>query len=134
MTHINRLYGILTNGDTSQRNTNGNRYTLSPTCKQIVEALIPPSISKAGARGLAEIYIRLCQADEEASALLSRVDPTNTYNITSFSEAFNDNLSLADIVLRIKLIGLPNEENSFLPVDYIVNALKHLLGSLDATD
>ena len=132
MTILNRLYGILTNGDNSVRKTTGTRSGLPPLGKKIVSALVPDTLSDAGIRALAEIYIRLCQTSPELIELLQEKDPINSYSHHTFSENFSDSVELQTIVDRVRRIGLPEEENSFLPLDYIVNALRQLLNSLDA--
>ena len=131
MTPLNRLYGILTDGDNEVRKTTATRDNLSQPAQKIAEALFPGTISDAGIRALAEIYIRIGQTDQEFVALLSEKDPINSYNLHSFDESFEDTIDINDIVLAIRHIGLPAEENSFLPIDYIINALKQLLKALD---
>ncbi len=128
---INILYGVLTDGDNTIRKTTADRQSLSDTGKKIVSALIPTETSKTGTRALTELYIRLCYSDPAISRMIQTKDPLNTYPIWSCYEAFNDSVDIEKIVDNIRKIGLADEENSFLPVDYILNAMRKLVESLN---
>lgn len=132
MTLLNRLYGILTDGDNAVRKTTVNRSGLTNLGEAIVKAILPlEDLSANGRRALAELYIRLCQTSPEVATRLEHVDPLNSYKLHSFTESFEDALDISTIVKAIRKLGLPDEENSFLPFDYILNALNQLLKTLE---
>lgn len=131
---VNKLYGILVNGDvgtTDNRQSSTSRATLSSDARKIVEALIPSDLDKDTKRALAELYIRLIYTDKSMIAALKVYDPINSYTLHTFYNSYNDGFELERVVRGVRALGLPGEEVSFLPVDYILNALKQLLSLLN---
>lgn len=128
---LNVLYGVLTDGDNSVRKTTADRTILGPTASRIVTALMPDRVSTKCKRALAELYIRIIQSDKGLQRSLEKIDGINSYKLQSFREPFEDTDILPGIVSNIRAIGLPDEENSFLPFDYVKNALKALLEALN---
>lgn len=127
---LNVFYGILTNGDNTLRKTTG----ITPkenTVQDIVTALIPNSVSAECRRALAELYIRIIQTDKSMQLSLKTVDPINSYKLQTFRENFSDQGILDKIIQQLQALGLPDEENSSLPFDYIKNALRILLDKLN---
>jgi len=128
---INKVYGLLTDGDSTYRKTTVNRDGLPVDTAKLLEALLPKQTHSAAKRMLAEFYIRLCDTNEELSKLLTEKDPVNSYKITSIYEAYPDgSIDLDGIVTAIKALALPGEGRSFMLFDYIRNALTVLLRSL----
>ena len=127
---LNVFYGILTNGDNTRRKTTG----ITPkenTVQDIVTALIPSSVSAECKRALAELYIRIIQTDKSMQLSLKTIDPINSYKLQTFRENFSDQGILDKIIQQLQALGLPDEENSSLPFDYIKNALRILLDKLN---
>lgn len=127
---LNSFYGILTNGDNKVRKTT----TETPkdrTVRNIVAALMPIAASPECRRALAELYIRIIQTSKPLQLALNKVDPINSYKLQSFCETFTDKNIIEKIVENLKALGLPEEENSALPFDYIKNALRVLLERLN---
>lgn len=132
MTHLNYVYGILTNGDNEYRKTTSTRDNAGYTGRTIAQALLPAGLPATAVRALSEMYIRLCMSDKETYKKLLQIDPINSYKLQPFYEGFSTGaLDIDDIVRAIKKIGLADEENSFLAFDYILNAMKKLIDSLD---
>ena len=128
---INKLYGLLTDGDRAVRNTTTSRKALSDKVKRLLEALIPVTLSANSKRGLAEFYIRLIFTDKNLSSALTKYDPINSYKLHTFYPDYEDQVDIQVIISAIKKLGLAGEEISFLPLDYILNALKTLLEYLN---
>lgn len=130
---INKFYGILTNGDNSVRKTTSNRAILNALSSKIVDALIPQGLADTDKEALAEFYIRLIYTDKSLISALESYDPLNSYTLHTFYADDNKlNVSPTSIIVGIKKLGLAGEELSFMPVDYIINALKQLLAILNA--
>ena len=70
MTDINKLYGYLTNGDSTERRTTTNRSGLAKEPLRVITALVPETADATTKRGLAELYIRLCFPDKDLAASL----------------------------------------------------------------
>ena len=130
MTALNILYGVLTDGDNSVRKTTTKRQDFSKEVIDIANALVPTRLSSAGKRALTELYIRLAATDKVLIAKLTAADPVNSYVLHSIYPDFTDDITLSEIVTSIKALALADEENSFLPIDYVRNALEKLLDKL----
>lgn len=131
MTGINKLYGYFTDGDNTERRTTTSRSGLPAELLRVLSALVPNTTDAATKRGLAELYIRLCFTDKDLSAAVLNIDPLNTYRLHSFYDTISPDLELAEIVNKIRQSSIPDIENSSLPMDYIMCALKYLLQLLN---
>lgn len=130
MTDVNRIYGYMVNSSHPARKTTTTRTGLSETALRLIEALVPRTLALDAREALAEFYIRLCYTDKELLGLLNKVDPINSYTLHSFYPHVESDVEIMDIVKNLKKIGLPDVELSFLPVDYILCGLKHLMRAI----
>ena len=131
---VNKFYGILVDGDAGtvdNRQSTIKRDSLSKEVLRIVEALVPPGLDKNTRRALAELYLRLIYTDKSLIAALKTYDPVNSYTLHTFYQTYDGGFDLDKIVKGIKSLGLEGEEVSFLPLDYIMNALRQLLSVLN---
>lgn len=127
MTHVNKLYGYLTDGDNTERRTTTTRNGLPADALTLLGILIPSDIDDVSKRGLAELYIRLCFTDKALAEDVLKLDVVNSYRLHSFYDTIASTVKLADIVTNIRKSTVPDLENSALPLDYIMAALRHLL-------
>ena len=127
---LNRVYGILTNGDSTVRKTTADRTGLSYRAQQIVDALVPDTLSDAAKCAMAELYIRLCMTDRGLQESLKQADPINSYKLHSFYSTFSG-VNIDTIVTNLRRVIIPDSEKSFLPFDYIRAALQNLLSLIN---
>lgn len=122
----NRLYGILTNGLKTYRDTNADQTNLSDYCLSLIHALIPSDLEDDVKCGLAELYINLLMTDIDAVELLNIKDPYNSYTTVSYDiECPTQNWD--KLIQRLKSLRLQDMSDDFTHADYIVITLKHLM-------
>ena len=110
---VNKLYGILTDGDTFIRNTTMNRKRAPKNVKNIVEALIPPVLDANTRRALAEFYLRMIFTDKPLIAALTQYDPINSYQLHSFYPEYADTFDIDIIVKGVKSLGCLTKRSPF---------------------
>ena len=131
MIAVNKIYGYLTDGDSTERHTSCSREQLSTEAKTLLNILVPSDADEVSRRGLAELYIRLCFTDKSLAAKLLDVDPVNSYKLHSFHSTIAQNIELSSIIENIRKSGIIDTEITALPVDHIIRALTWLLDALN---
>lgn len=128
--NYNKLYGILTNGETAYRKTNYATVAVSDYVRNIIDTLVPSNLEADEKAHRAELFIKLCLTDYDCCELVERKDPYNSYKIVAYDIDLDNTYSIEDIGNKIKALHLKDSERDFGAVEHIINAVKIILESL----